>query len=40
MAAVIAQQVAQDSGILGLTPELMHLYYDEFPTGECLVQSY
>lgn len=29
-----AQQVAQDPGSSGPDPELVHLYYDEWPTGE------
>lgn len=31
--AVSAQQVSRDPIGVGPTPELMHLYYDEWPTG-------
>jgi hypothetical protein len=38
--AVSAQQVSRDPIGIGPTPELMHLYYDEWPTGrEFLVSS-
>jgi hypothetical protein len=40
LAAVGAQQVPQDPGRSGPEPELVHLYYDEWPTGWFLEQKY
>ena len=39
LAVVSAQQVAQDPGNAGPEPELVHLYYDQWPTGAKLEDS-
>jgi hypothetical protein len=33
--AMVAQQPPQDPGVSGPDPELVHQYFDEWPTGEC-----
>lgn len=33
LTAVTAQQVVSDPGYAGPEPELVHLYYDQWPTG-------
>lgn len=37
--ALNAAQLITDSGVYGPALELVHLYYDEFPTGKSLRRS-
>lgn len=36
IAGSLAQKLSGDAIGIGPMPELMHLYYDEWPTGRCL----